>query len=229
MRILLVEDSDILRESLARGLREAGHAVDTAGDGKVGLNLAAKTEYQAIILDWMLPQRDGLSVLEELRKLGSRAGVIMLTARDTVADRVRGLATGADDYLVKPFAFEELLARVQAVARRGVGARTSTIKVGPLCIDMRARTACVMRGGTTIDLALTAREFSVLEALALHAGKPVPRLRLEEHVYDQRSQVFSNAIDSTIASIRAKLQAVGAPPLIHTRRKIGYALLEPRT
>ena len=228
MRILIVEDSAILRESLAKGLREVGHAVDTAECGDKGIRRAMEAEYDAVVLDWMLPGQDGLAVLAALGQRSHRPGVVMLTARDAVADRVRGLDAGADDYLVKPFAFEELLARVHAVARRAHGTASSVLRVGSLEIDLVARVASAITGETRLDLGLTAREFAVLETLALRTGRPVSRLQLEDHVYDGRSRVFSNAIDSAISSIRAKMQAAHLPGLIETRRGLGYVLTEPR-
>lgn len=226
MRLLVVEDSHLLRDSIVSGLRDLGHAVDAAGDGEEALRLARTTKYDAIVLDWMLPKRDGIQVLAALADRPARPGVLMLTARDAVPDRVEGLRHGADDYLVKPFAFEELVARIHAVARRARGNATGSIKVGPLTIDLESRTAIVARGVTVRDLALTAREFAVLEALALRKGRPVSRLQLEEAVYDSRSRVFSNAIDSAIAAIRGKLESAGCPPLIQTRRGIGYLIAE---
>lgn len=228
MRILIVEDSAILRESLAKGLREVGHAVDAAESGSQGIRRAMEAEYDAVVLDWMLPGQDGLAVLAALGQRSHRPGVVMLTARDAVADRVRGLDAGADDYLVKPFAFEELLARVHAVARRAHGTASSVLRVGPLEIDLVARVASAIVGEAKVDLGLTAREFAVLETLALRTGRPVSRVQLEDHVYDGRSRVFSNAIDSAISSIRAKMQAVHLPGLIETRRGLGYVLTEPR-
>lgn len=228
MRILIVEDSAILRESLAKGLREVGHAVDTAECGDKGIRRAMESEYDAVVLDWMLPGQDGLAVLAALGQRSHRPGVVMLTARDAVADRVRGLDAGADDYLVKPFAFEELLARVHAVARRAHGTASSVLRVGPLEIDLVARVASAIVGEAKVDLGLTAREFAVLETLALRKGRLVSRVQLEDHVYDGRSRVFSNAIDSAISSIRAKMQAAHLPGLIETRRGLGYVLTEPR-
>lgn len=228
MRILIVEDSAILRESLAKGLREVGHAVDTAECGDKGIRRAMESEYDAVVLDWMLPGQDGLAVLAALGQRSHRPGVVMLTARDAVADRVRGLDAGADDYLVKPFAFEELLARVHAVARRAHGTASSVLRVGPLEIDLVARVASAIVGEAKVDLGLTAREFAVLETLALRKGRLVSRVQLEDHVYDGRSRVFSNAIDSAISSIRAKMQAAHLPGLIETRRGLGYMLTEPR-
>lgn len=211
-----------MRDSLAQGLREAGYAVDAVADGKRGLIHAQTTDYDVVVLDWMLPQMDGLAVLSAMRAKKIPATVIMLTARDTVENKVQGLAAGADDYLVKPFAFKELLARVQALARRRHGERSPVVTIGPLAIDSSARLVRV--GGREIEL--TPREYAILEYLAARAGKPVTRAELEEHVYDDRSQVFSNAIDSAIGGLRAKLEASGCPALIHTRRKVGYVLKE---
>jgi DNA-binding response OmpR family regulator len=227
MRILIVEDSAVLRDSLAQGLREAGYAVDAVADGKRGWIHAQTTDYDVIVLDWMLPEMDGLTVLGRLRDKRIPAPVLMLTAKDTLDDKVRGLTTGADDYLVKPFAFKELLARVQALTRRRHGERSPVLRIGPLTIDTSAKTANVARGhGSAVALDLSPREYGLLAYLAAHAGKPVPRAELEEHLYDDRSQVFSNAIDSAVAALRGKLNAAGCPPLIHTRRKVGYVLKE---
>lgn len=239
MRILIVEDSAVLRDSLAQGLREAGYAVDAVADGKRGLIHAQTTDYDVIVLDWMLPEMDGVTVLSRYRAwavqkkiTGGGAAVLMLTARDTLDDKVRGLTTGADDYLVKPFAFKELLARVQALTRRRHGERSPVLRIGPLTIDTSAKTAHMTRsnaGGAGEEMAvdLSPREYALLAYLAAHAGKPVPRAELEEHLYDDRSQVFSNAVDSAVSALRGKLAAAGGPgcaELIHTRRKVGYVL-----
>jgi DNA-binding response OmpR family regulator len=223
MRILVVEDSAVLRDSLAQGLREAGYAVDAVADGKRGLIHAQTTDYDVIVLDWMLPEIDGLSALEKMRAKGVVSAVIMLTAKDTVDDKVHGLRRGADDYLVKPFAFKELLARVQAVGRRRHGQRAPVIRVGPLSINTAAKTAAVRDRA----LALAPREYALLEYLALRLGTAVSRPELEEHLYDDRSQVLSNAIDAAVYSIRSALEAAGCPTVIHTRRKVGYLLREP--
>lgn len=239
MRILIVEDSAVLRESLAQGLREAGYAVDAVEGGKRGLIHAQTTDYDVIVLDWMLPEMDGVTVLSRYRAWavqkkipGGGAAVLMLTARDTLDDKVRGLSTGADDYLVKPFAFKELLARVQALTRRKHGERSPVLRFGPLTIDTTAQTASVMRtiagraeSETPVDL--SPREYALLAYLAAQAGKPVTRAELEEQLYDDRSQVFSNAVDSAVSALRAKLAAAGGAEcaeLIHTRRKVGYVL-----
>ncbi|MFN7020019.1 MAG: response regulator transcription factor [Phycisphaerales bacterium] len=227
MRVLLVEDSAVLRDSLAQGLREAGYAVDAVADGKRGLIHAQTTDYDVIVLDWMLPEMDGLTVLAKIREKRIPAAVLMLTAKDTLDDKVRGLTTGADDYLIKPFAFKELLARVQALTRRRHGERSPVVRIGPLIIDTSAKTAHVSRGhGAAVALGLSPREYGLLAYLAANAGKPVSRAELEEHLYDDRSQVFSNAIDSAVAALRGKLDAAGCPAIIHTRRKVGYVLKE---
>lgn len=229
MRVLIVEDSTILRDALAQGLREAGYAVDAVADGRQGLIHAQTTDYDVIVLDWMLPEVDGLTALSRLRAKGVAAAVLMLTAKDTLEDRVAGLTTGADDYLVKPFAFKELLARVQALTRRRHGQSSPLIRVGPLRIDTVAKTAHVARAGRPGEVAvgLTPREYALLEVLAMRAGRPTSRAEIEEHLYDDRSQVFSNAVDSAIAAVRGKLAVAGCPPMIHTRRKIGYVLRPP--
>jgi len=227
MRVLIVEDSAVLRDSLAQGLRETGYAVDAVADGKRGLIYAQTTDYDVVVLDWMLPEMDGLSVLSAMRAKKLPAAVLMLTARDTVDDKVRGLMSGADDYLVKPFALKELLARVAALARRRHNQTSPTLCVGPLTINTDTRTATTLQAhGPAITLNLAPREYALLCYLAARAGKPVTRAELEEHLYDDRSQVFSNAIDSAVAALRHKLDAAGCPPLIHTRRKIGYVLKE---
>jgi len=224
VRVLIVEDSSRLRESLAEGLREAGMAVDAVADGRQGLIHAQTTEYDAIILDWMLPEMDGLAVLKRLREKRVCTPVLMLTAKDTVDDKVAGLSCGADDYLIKPFAFAELLARVRGLARRGHGQKSAAVRVGPLTIDTCAKSARVGQRGPVLNL--TPREYALLEYLAMRCGTPVTRIELEEHLYDEQSLVFSNAIDSAVAALRAKLDAAGCPPLIHTRRKVGYVLSE---
>jgi DNA-binding response OmpR family regulator len=226
VRVLLAEDSVSLQKSVSQGLREHGYAVDVVGDGKQAVIHGQTTEYDVIVLDLMLPELDGLTVLSRLRAKGVASGILILTARDTVEDRVLGLRSGADDYLVKPFAFAELLARVQALTRRVHGIHTSSIQIGPLELDPAARIARV-RTDRARRLELAPREYAVLEYLAHRAGKPVTRAELEEHLYDDRSQVTSNAVDSAVCSIRAKLIDAGCPPLIRTRRKVGYVLENP--
>ncbi len=221
MRVLLVEDSLRLQASLTTALQRSGYAVDAALDGEEGLWRAKSEDYDAMVLDLMLPKRDGLSVLTALRRQGRTVHVLILTARDTVEDRVRGLQAGADDYLVKPFALEEFLARVQALCRRRTsGGRQTLLAVGDLEIDTVAHT--VRRDGAKI--ALTAREYQLLEYLAERRGHVVTRGEIEAHIYDAKVDPMSNVVDSAVCVLRRKLAAGDAPPLIHTRRGIGYLL-----
>jgi DNA-binding response OmpR family regulator len=217
MRALIVEDYPPVRTAIHEGLLEAGFSVDVAADGEAGLALAQDTPYDAVILDIMLPKKSGLDVLRALRRAGSTTAVLLLTARDSIADRVEGLDVGADDYLVKPFALAELLARVRALVRRSYGHRTPVIEVSNLTIDTTRRRA--WRAGR--ELAVSAREYALLEYLALRAGHLVTRTEIWNHVYDFRSDMQSNVVDVYIGYLRKKL---GPPALIHTRRGIGYVL-----
>lgn len=223
MRLLLVEDSRRLRQALATGLRKCGFALDLAADGEEGLWLAESNEYDVLILDIMLPKIDGLEVLRRLRDQGKETHILLLTARDTVEDRVEGLQSGADDYLIKPFAFEELLARVQALARRAYKTKNPRVVVDDLVIDTASRTAA--RGGTA--LALTPREYGLLEFLALRRGEVVSRNEIEQHIYDDKVEPMSNVVDAAIYSLRRKVDRPGSPSLIRTRRGLGYVLQEP--
>ena len=221
MRVLVIEDYEPLRRSLVRGLTEAGFAVDSTGDGREGA-WYAEGAYDAIVLDLMLPGRDGLSILRALRAAGSNTPVLILTARGGLDDRVTGLDDGADDYLVKPFAFEELLARVRALVRRKHGVGASLVTVGRLHVDLRSR---AVRVGED-DVPLTAREFAVLEALTMRHGQVVSRTEISEHVYGFDSEPDSNAIDVHVAQLRRKLNEAGAGGCIRTRRGMGYVLDE---
>jgi DNA-binding response OmpR family regulator len=220
MRLLLVEDSPRLQRSLTTALKKAGYAVDVAGDGEAGLWLAVGNDYDTVILDLMLPRLDGLSLLEQLRAKGKQTHVLLLTARDTVEDRVRGLRKGADDYLVKPFALDELLARVEALCRRSYGTKATRIVLGELVIETGART--VTLAGVSVEL--TPREYALLEYLALRQGQVVSRTEIEQHIYDDSVDPLSNVVDSAICTLRKKMTAPGAKPLIHTRRGHGYVL-----
>ena len=221
MRILLVEDQPRAAQMLAKGLREQGYAVDVVGDGESALYQAAITEYDAIVLDVMLPLQDGLAVCRALREEGSAVPVLMLTARDAVEARIAGLDSGADDYLTKPFDFGELLARLRAIIRRGSRAPTPTIlRVGPLELDTRARR--VLRWGQ--PLTLTAREYALLEHLVLHVNRVITRAEIAEHVWDASYEAMSNVIDVCIQRLRRKIDEPGRPSLIATRRGEGYML-----
>ena len=222
MKLLLIEDYLPLRKSLAQGLREAGFTVDATGDGEEGLWYAGSTTHDVIVLDLMLPKIDGLTILRRLRDQKNPARVLILTARDTVDDRVRGLNLGADDYMVKPFAFQELLARVNALIRRKYEVASPTVRVLDLEIDTNSR--LVHRAGKAVDL--TAREYALLEFLALRAGQIVTRTEIWEHLYEFSDDPNSNVIDVYIGYLRKKLEPDELPRLIHTRRGIGYMLGE---
>jgi DNA-binding response OmpR family regulator len=216
MRVLVVEDSESLRRSLRRALKHAGYAVDVAGDGEEGLAAADLNDYDVLVLDILLPKLDGLALLRRLRAAGQDTHVLLLTARDTVADRVEGLRQGADDYLVKPFALEELLARVAALCRRAYHTKTGALRLGPLELDLAARQ--LRRDGAAVDL--TAREWRLLEYLALRRGQVVPRAEIEAHIYDELVEPMSNVVDAAVYSLRRKIGA----DLIRTRRGLGYVL-----
>lgn len=223
MRVLLVEDSERLQMSIGKALRKSGYAVDTSGDGEGGLWLAESNDYDVIVLDIMLPKLDGLSVLRSLRHKGTGTPILLLTAKDTVEDRVTGLQSGADDYLVKPFALAELLARVQVMCLRQYGNKTNRVTVADMAIDLTARTA--RRGKQRLDL--TAREYLLLEYLALRGGQVVTRSEIETHIYSESADLMSNVVDSAICALRKKLESSGGPQLIHTKRGLGYILEEP--
>ena len=222
MKVLVVEDNDPLRKAITQRLRESGFAVDETGDGPEGLWLATENKYTVAILDLMLPGLDGLDLLKKMRKTNEETSVLIITARDQVGDRVSGLDAGADDYLVKPFALEELLARVRALTRRKHSVKNPILKVGDLEIDTRRRSAS--RGGREIDL--TAREYSLLELLALRAGEVVSRAEIWEQLYDFNQDPESNVVDVFIASLRRKIESEEKPKLIHPRRGMGYILEE---
>lgn len=223
MRLLLVEDSKRLRDTIAMALRRSGYKVDDTGDGEEGLWLAQDYQYDAAILDIMLPSMDGLSLLKKLRAENNGTPVMFLTAKDTIEDRVEGLRSGADDYLVKPFALEELLARVEALCRRSYQKSSNTLQVADLILDSAAKTAS--RSGESIDL--TPREFSLLEHLMLREGQVVSRTQIEEHIYDDLVSPMSNVVDSAIYALRKKIATGPASaPLIHTKRGQGYVLKE---
>lgn len=222
MRILVIEDYPPLARALAQGLRDSGYAVDTASDGEEGLLCAQATVYDVIVLDIMLPKLDGLALLQRLRKEKHPAAVLLLTARDRVSDRVRGLDLGADDYLVKPFVFEELLARVRAMVRRRYGQGEGVVHVDDLEVDTVAR--LVKRAGQPI--ALSAREYALLEYLCARRGQVVTRAEIWDHVYDFASEPSSNVIDVYIGYLRRKIDTDHGVRLIHTRRGQGYVLGE---
>ena len=220
MRILLVEDDRRSREFLHKGLTEEGYVVDAAADGEAGLNAALEREYDLVILDVMMPGRDGWSVVSNLRAKGNTVPVLFLTARDTVRDRVKGLELGADDYLVKPFAWAEFVARIKTLMRRGPARQMETLKVGDLEIDMPKMKA--RRGGKVIDL--TAKEFQLLSLLARRAGDVLSRTMLAEQVWDMNFSTDSNAVDVALGRLRKKVDDPFPQKLIHTVRGLGYVM-----
>ena len=220
MRVLLVEDHKPLIRAVKKGLEEEGFAVDTAEDGDEGDFKARSANYDAIILDLMLPKTDGLTLLREWRKKGLSTHVLVLTARGTMDDKVQGLNLGADDYLTKPFQFEELMARLRALIRRGHQVKTPILRIHDLEIDTAGRT--VKRAGQTIHL--TPREFALLQFLAFHQGKVVTRSMIWEHLYDDQDENTSNVVDVYIRYLRNKIDKGFDPPLILTKWGEGYQL-----
>ena len=215
MRILIVEDEPDLLRSLAKALREEGYAVDSAADGEDGFFKAESYNYDAIVLDVMLPKIDGWEVLTRLRKI-KKTPVLMLTARDQSRDRVHGLDTGADDYVVKPFDLAELLARLRALIRRSANQTRNLIEIGDVVVDTAARR--ISRSGEVV--ALTAREYALVEFLALHSGEVVTRTTLYEHLFDENEMTLSNLLDVHVSNVRKKLGA----EFITTRRGHGYCI-----
>lgn len=220
MRILLVEDDSRIAAFVAKGLRENSYAVDLAIDGDEATYMASISDYDLFILDVNLPKKDGFEVCGELRGAGNKKPILMLTARDTIDDRIVGLDTGADDYLVKPFEFRELLARLRALLRRNAEVRSPKIIVADLEIDTLSQR--VSRGGTIIEL--TTKEYTLIEFLASNKGRVVGREEISEHVWDDTFDPFSNLIEVYIKRLRSKLDEGFAVQLIHTRRGSGYIL-----
>lgn len=220
MRILIVEDESRIREFLAKGLRESGFLVDVAADGDEGLILAEDGSHDLIVLDVMLPGQNGWQVLEKLRAKGRATPVLFLTARDAVHDRVKGLELGADDYLVKPFAWVEFLARVRVLLRRGPARQTEFLEVADLELDLRRMKA--RRGGNVIDL--TAKEFQLLSLLVRRSGEVLSRTTIAELVWDMNFSTDSNAVDVAMGRLRRKVDEPFEKKLIHTQRGLGYIL-----
>ena len=218
MKILVVKDSHRLRRSLGKGLSKLGYAVDLAADGAEGLAFAKTYPYDAIILDLMLPKLSGHEFVRALRNKGNEAHILILSAKDQLADRVKGLELGADDYLTKPFAFDELRARLQALVRRRYDVKNPSLTVGPIDVNTLKRTASF----DGKDLALTPSEYRLLEFLAYNAGRVVSKRALIDHLYDSDKDLSSNVIEALISSLRRKLQETAGHAVVKTKRGFGY-------
>jgi DNA-binding response OmpR family regulator len=222
MRVLVIEDDRKVARQVARGLQEEGFVVDLAATGEDGEEKATVSEYDVIVLDWRLPGKDGLAVCRTLRDQQVSTPILMLTARDSVADRVSGLRTGADDYLTKPFAFDEFLARVTALLRRARVAQPAVLKVADLTLDPASRR--VARGG--LPITLTPKEYAILDVLMRSAGEVVTRTRLAERVWDEASDIDDNLVDAHVSHLRRKIDRETGVQLIHTIRGVGYRLAQ---
>ena len=223
MKILVVEDDRKVAGFIEQGLREEGYAVDVAKDGEEATMLAHVNQYDAILLDLMLPKKNGIQVASELRREGRATPILMLTARDATEDIVRGLDAGADDYLGKPFKFDELLARLRALVRRGGAARLERLVLGPLAIDRLKHIA--FAGGKKLDL--TPREFQLIEHFVLHPAQVVRRTELLEKVWDMHFDPESNVVDVHVGNLRRKLKEAGCDGILQTVRGVGFTLQEP--
>jgi two-component system copper resistance phosphate regulon response regulator CusR len=221
-RVLVIEDEPRVRRSLQEGLRGAGLEVETAATGDDGARLLAARSFDCVVLDWMLPGRDGLRLLGDLRRAGDATPVLLLTARDAIDDRVLGLDSGADDYMVKPFAFAELLARIRVLLRRGRPEAETVLRAGALELDLLKRRAT--RGG--VEVGLTHREFEVLAYLVRHKNEPVTREMLGLEVWKEPGYAYTNVIEVYVNLLRKKIEAGGQSPRIVTLRGVGYSLRE---
>jgi two-component system copper resistance phosphate regulon response regulator CusR len=225
MKLLLVEDSEALSRAVVKALKASGFAVDVSDNGQDGLWMALESDYDVIILDIMLPGLDGREVLKKLREANNESPVLFLTAKDSIEDRVAGLRLGADDYLVKSFAIEELIARVEALARRKYQTRSPKLSIGDLTLDRSAK--IVTRGSHNIPL--SSQLFSLLEYLMLHEGSVISRTQIEEHIYDEQVSPMSNVVDTAICALRKAIKlSKNDAVLIHTRRGMGYVICEEK-
>lgn len=223
MKLLIIEDAPRLRTMLTQSLTRLGHAVDVAEDGIEGEMMARSNFYEAIVLDRMLPGKEGLDVLRDLRRDHIKTPILLLTALDAIEEKVRGFGTGADDYLTKPFALAELIARLEALVRRQHGKADSLLHIGPLTLDTAAKSVTLQQRPIT----LTAREFSLLECLARRQGQVLSRAQIEAHLYAESDSPLSNAVDAAVYSLRRKLALPDGQVLLQTRRGLGYVLEAP--
>lgn len=223
MKLLIIEDAPRLRTMLTQSLTRLGHAVDVAEDGIEGEMMARSNFYEAIVLDRMLPGKEGLDVLRDLRRDHIKTPILLLTALDAIEEKVRGFGTGADDYLTKPFALAELIARLEALVRRHHGKADSLLRIGPLTLDTAAKSVTLQQRLIT----LTAREFSLLECLARRQGQVLSRAQIEAHLYAESDSPLSNAVDAAVYSLRRKLALPDGQVLLQTRRGLGYVLEAP--
>ena len=224
MRILVVEDDEKIASFLAKGLKQSGFSVDTAGDGEEALSLCRSVTYDSVVLDIMLPKLDGLSVLRTIRREKKLVPVLLLSAKATVDNRVEGLQAGADDYLTKPFAFSELLARLQALIRRSTHvAEPTTLAIGDLSMNLLTRE--VFRAGQKIDL--QSREFALLELLLRHPGRPITKTMILEHIWDYSFDPQTNVVDVLAHRLRSKLEKGFPSKIVHTIRGVGYVIKPP--
>jgi DNA-binding response OmpR family regulator len=221
MRLLVVEDFESLRKTLVKGLEEEGFAVDSSGDGEEALYMATTSDYDLIVLDLMLPSMNGMDILKKLRAKGKSCPVLILTAKETVQDKIEGLNTGADDYMVKPFDFDELLARVRSLIRRSYGKHEPEVTVGPMTVNTNSKRVTV--DGVEVDI--TAREYFLLEYLLQRRGEKVTRMEIWEHIYDANSDQSSNTVDVYVGYLRKKLKNKDNVELIQTFRGVGYGLI----
>lgn len=220
MRILIVEDSPTLAEALSASLAREGYACDHAADGISASAHIEQYDYDLLVLDWMLPRREGIDVLRELRRKGGKARVLMLSARDQVSDRVSALDAGADDYLVKPFALDELLARLRALARRPREGGDSSLALDELVLELRSQRA-LWRGQ---DVQLTPKEYALLELMLRERGRLLSRTQIFDRLYNSQSDVSDKVVEVILSTLRGKLARAGAPDLIETRRGFGYVI-----
>lgn len=224
MRILVAEDEKDMNRLISRALEKEGYGVDSCYDGEEAMEYLESADYDGAVLDIMMPKKDGYQIVKELRQKGDDTPVIFLTARDSIADRVKGLDLGADDYLIKPFDFDELLARIRVMTRRKTGQKTSTMIIGDLIIDTASQQ--VSRGGRNIEL--SAREYAILKYMALNKGRVLSREQIEDHVWNFDYEGGSNVVDVYISYLRKKIDAPGEKKLIHTAWGRGWVLKEDK-